>query len=220
MPIARAIFLAACIEACCASTTTRPPAVPAARAVPVQHDTAKRSVRVGELDSADTRFPEDWRAYDGFTLVESPRPSRSIRMVWQSAYLDGHIWLVVESNHVYVHSGHDNPNPNYLYWVGKSTSVQLATLERIVRGRKSFDCIPVGSLGQQCSVVVTHRDARTHTRDEHLATAAANIAELFETIHRSWPADVPRLELPAARDLDPRVRFGWMREDLDDLYTR
>jgi hypothetical protein len=192
-----------------------------------------RGVRVGVLDTADPRFPDDWRDFDAFTFRDgvdhAPNP---VEMVWWSDYLDGHLWIVVTNRHIYIHSGHDNPNPNYLYWVGPSTEVQRNALEAAVKGIGKggpFDCLAglssadgglrnTGAL--QCSARVSHHDTRADGKMKHYVTAAANVAELFVTIHRSWPADVPRLPLPDATALESSVFLFTRPDELEDRLAR
>jgi hypothetical protein len=135
--------------------------------------------------------------------------SHEVRLVWWSAFVDGHIWVTVTSHHIFVHTGHDNPNPNVIYWVGPATEEQRGALERIVRSSP-------GLCDQwSCDVHPRERDARDRTTSQHLSTVANNIAEVFAKLTKTWPHDVPPLPLPDARALDtPRV-FLFMALDVD-----
>ena len=73
------------------------------------------------------------------------------------------------------------------------------------------------SVAHRHGVSVLREGRSSRSANERLATAAANIAEIFDAIHRSWPADVPRLPLPDPNALDARVRFATIPDDLEDL---
>jgi hypothetical protein len=192
-----------------------------------------RGVRVGMLDAADLRIPDDWREFDAFTFRDGvDHALEAVELVWWSDYLDGHLWVVVTNRHIYIHSGHDNPNPNYLYWVGPSTGVQREALEAVVKrtGKGGpFDCVAAPRMSDggvrdtgalQCSARVTHHDTRADGKVNHFAIAAANVAELFATIHRSWPAAVPRLPIPNAAALESRVFLFALPNEADGWLAR
>ena len=40
----------------------------------------------------------------------------SFTIFWHSGCIDGSYNITVTPEQIYLHSGHDNPNPNYLYW--------------------------------------------------------------------------------------------------------
>ncbi|WP_276484150.1 hypothetical protein [Paraflavitalea pollutisoli] len=45
-------------------------------------------------------------------------------IVWPSDYIDGSLKLIVTKRQIYLVSGHNNPNPNRLYWFTNITAVQ------------------------------------------------------------------------------------------------
>jgi len=80
-------------------------------------------------------------------LVMSPRQSKVkdqpkyyLDISWEAPSIDGHFILTVTKKQVILTSGHENPNPNYLFWF---TNIDEHTYEQIVRNveeaKKSFD---------------------------------------------------------------------------------
>lgn len=54
---------------------------------------------------------------------------------WPSLYLDGSLILVITKRQIYLRSGHENPNPNLLYWFTNITPQQY----RIIRSKINAD---------------------------------------------------------------------------------
>jgi len=48
-----------------------------------------------------------------------------IEISWSSIYIDGRYILVITPRQIYLKSGHDNPNPNYLYWLTNISDTQF-----------------------------------------------------------------------------------------------
>ena len=48
-----------------------------------------------------------------------------IEISWSSIYIDGRYILVITPRQIYLKSGHDNPNPNYLYWLTNISDSQF-----------------------------------------------------------------------------------------------
>ncbi len=48
-----------------------------------------------------------------------------IEISWPSIYIDGRYILVVTPRQIYLISGHENPNPNYLYWLTNISDTQF-----------------------------------------------------------------------------------------------
>jgi hypothetical protein len=51
-----------------------------------------------------------------------------IEISWSSIYIDGRYILVITPRQIYLKSGHDNPNPNYLYWL---TTISVTQFDMI-----------------------------------------------------------------------------------------
>jgi hypothetical protein len=190
--------------ACHAAPATRSP-LPSVRDTDPMAQIRRRGVRLGELDPTDPIFPDDWKTFDAFTFrdFEPSRlpPTRTIDLFWWSDYVDGQVSIIVTSHQIYIHTGHDNPNPNVIHWAGASTEQQRSALEVAVTKRG-----PPACTGFTCSFRPHTPDTRKSTWAEHLRTVAANIAEVLAQLTTTWPSDVPRLTFPDARALDaPRV---------------
>lgn len=59
---------------------------------------------------------------------------------WPSPSIDGSLYLVISRRQVWLLSGHDNPNPNELFWVADITEDQYRGVEDMIRrDNKDFE---------------------------------------------------------------------------------
>jgi hypothetical protein len=94
---------------------------------------------VTTLDRGDYFFiPEnalansvDGIVYQDKTLRKVRLNNRPIELTWSSICNDGHYILTITPEQIFFSSGHDNPNPNYLFWV---ISINRKCYESIRKG--------------------------------------------------------------------------------------
>ena len=55
--------------------------------------------------------------------------TNKIEISWSSNYIDGHYSLVITPRQIYLRSGHDNPNPNFLYWLTNISEKQFLLIK-------------------------------------------------------------------------------------------
>lgn len=53
---------------------------------------------------------------------------KPIELIWTSMCNDGYFILYITPEQIFFRSGHDNPNPNYLYWVVDIDSLQFRAI--------------------------------------------------------------------------------------------
>jgi hypothetical protein len=58
---------------------------------------------------------------------------RPVRLFWSSNCNDGHYILTVTPEQIFLSSGHDNPNPNFLFWVMDISKEQYSAINRGIR---------------------------------------------------------------------------------------
>ena len=55
---------------------------------------------------------------------------------WPSTYNDGSLVLTITKRQIYLRSGHNNPNPNYLYWFVNITDEQYKIVDAKIKADK------------------------------------------------------------------------------------
>ena len=65
---------------------------------------------------------------------------KSFTFLWNSNCIDGRYYMKVTPEQIYLYSGHENPNPNHLYWVLNIRKGVLNILAKNYRKMKDLDC--------------------------------------------------------------------------------
>ncbi|WP_462220302.1 hypothetical protein [Ferruginibacter sp.] len=68
--------------------------------------------------------------YQDKTLSKVALQKKCFRFFWNSICNDGSYYLTITPEQIYFSSGHDNPNPNYLFWVINITNSQYQLLKK------------------------------------------------------------------------------------------
>ena len=95
-------------------------------------------------------FPENVLTNDydfvitGFNKFK-PDKKPMIEISWSSAYIDGIFSFVITPRQMYLRSHHNNPNPNYLYWLEKSDSLNLELIKNHFDNSKLFESLDIQS---------------------------------------------------------------------------
>ncbi len=61
----------------------------------------------------------------------------NMEIFWDSNYTDGRYIVVITQNQIFVKSSHENPNPNYLYWVLKIDNNQYLAIHKFMNSSNS-----------------------------------------------------------------------------------
>jgi hypothetical protein len=75
--------------------------------------------------SGDNDFLIIYFDYDTIEVVEK----KAIEISWPSTYIDGRYNLVISPKQIYLSSGHENPNPNFLYWINDINHEQFELIK-------------------------------------------------------------------------------------------
>lgn len=81
------------------------------------------------IDLLHLAFPVD-------TSVSNEKYGYEIR--WPSLYVDGSLILTITKRQIYLRSGHNNPNPNYLYWFVNISEEQYRIIESKINADKNL----------------------------------------------------------------------------------
>jgi hypothetical protein len=79
------------------------------------------NVLTGEFDLLITGFEKDSNKKINTNILE---------ISWTSMYVDGRYILVITPRQIYLRSSHDNPNPNYLYWLTTTSDKQFELIKQ------------------------------------------------------------------------------------------
>ena len=69
----------------------------------------------------------------------APCPKNQMGIWWGSFCNDGEYILTITPEKIYFHSGHENPNPNFLYWTIEITPGQYNDIATGLRKKKKLD---------------------------------------------------------------------------------
>ena len=72
-----------------------------------------------------------------------------IEISWFSSYIDGTYRFVITPRQMYLRSHHNNPNPNYLYWLHKSDSLNYNLIRKHFDNSELFEKIDIQSRTEQ-----------------------------------------------------------------------
>lgn len=67
------------------------------------------------------------------TLLKVSPENRPVKFSWTSNCNDGHYVLTVTPEQIFLSSGHDNPNPNYLFWTISINREQFQAINNGIR---------------------------------------------------------------------------------------
>jgi hypothetical protein len=77
--------------------------------------------------------------YDTTEVAEK----KAIEISWPSLYIDGRYDLVITPKQIYLRSEHENPNPNFLYWITNINREQFELIKNYLNkqnNKKLHDC--------------------------------------------------------------------------------
>lgn len=77
--------------------------------------------------------------YDTIKVIEK----KTIEISWPSHNIDGRYDLVITPKQIYLKSSHENPNPNFLYWITSINREQFELIKKYLnkeKNEKLLDC--------------------------------------------------------------------------------
>lgn len=82
----------------------------------------------GEYDLLNLGFE-----YDTVKIVNK----KSIEISWPGEYIDGSYNLIITPEQIYLRSSHENPNPNFLYWLETITKERYDIISKYLSSLKN-----------------------------------------------------------------------------------
>lgn len=161
------------------------------------------------------------------TFSYSSRPLYEI--FWPAPYTDGSMRLMVNPRQIYLRSGHDNPNPDYLYWFSELDSIQYRAVQKFIAGRekdgwfKVYDNTPDGptyhfykrsipelEITEEWTDELIEKHSKDHQKKMYL-----NLRRLLQEINRFLPNPQNRISVPTEEEFNATepIRMLWSLEE-------
>jgi hypothetical protein len=98
-------------------------------------------ILVNTIDKGDYFYiPNSWLSnsvdailFQNKTLLKVDPDNRPINFYWSSRCIDGEYILTVTPQQIFFSTGHNNPNPNFLYWIMDISKKQFQLINKGVR---------------------------------------------------------------------------------------
>jgi hypothetical protein len=144
-------------------------------------------------------------AFDAIHLSpELEGSEQALSISWRSPRIDGRFVLVLTPLQIYLRSGHDNPNPNYLYWLAPLSPAQFESARAFLGRTKDrrFE-------RQESPRDIFWTPAFKEKKGEapHYRALQRNLKYLLEKLGTALPA-------PKTEELKPRVRMVYLLDEL------
>ncbi|RAK65738.1 hypothetical protein [Hymenobacter edaphi] len=146
---------------------------------------------------------------------------------WPFTSIDGQLGLYITRRQIYLQSGHNNPNPNHLYWVQNITPVQFQAINAVL-GRllvplpfqtaAGTDCGYFRCLGfqpKESANVSLETEAQWEAfRSKEAADLAQRVRSLLQELNYHLPSNGQLSVPPAAGLFDHGTHVAWSVDEL------
>ncbi|SNA79799.1 hypothetical protein DK150_450006 [Flavobacterium psychrophilum] len=82
-------------------------------------------------------------------LYNSKHKIRNFEFNWRSLCTDGTYYLKITPEQIYLYSGHENPNPNRIYWIININKLVYITLRKNYKNIKELSCSKSGCFDEK-----------------------------------------------------------------------
>jgi hypothetical protein len=160
--------------------------------------------------------------HDPFDTVKIDRAeiTRS-QIIWPAPSIEGSLEMVITRWQIWLRSGHDNPNPNHLYWITDLSKEQHDAITKVLarRAREFNEVVPGFGFkrylywkkftpGRALPDDWTDKEIRIHEEDfkrmRHL-----NAKRLIDMFNRELPSK-QRIAFPSRKELDAIPPIRWV----------
>ncbi len=160
-----------------------------------------------EYDSVNgiTVFPENalTNEFDiiitGFNKLE-PSSESIIEISWFSSYIDGTYCFVITPRQMYLRSHHNNPNPNFLYWLEKSDILDFKLIKEHFDNSKQFERVNTNSRPGYIYYFTNYLD-ENYVNDNWENNMYENLNHLILEINDAIKLTGRKIELPSEKQL-------------------
>lgn len=151
--------------------------------------------------------------YDSVKIIDK----KAIEISWTSSNIDGSYDLVITPKQIYLRSSHENPNPNYLYWMSDINRQQFDLIKEYLNAQNTIileDCIIDESYRK--SYFFTKFKKEKYLKNDWNNMLYDNFVQLLELINRPLKSGGNYISIPGHDDFNIirplRLIFG-----LDEL---
>lgn len=143
---------------------------------------------------------------------------KSIEISWPSLYIDGRYHLVITPKQIYLRSGHDNPNPNYLYWMTNINGNQFCLIKAYFNSQriKQLENITIDNSYRQSFFFINFKKEK-YLKNDWTNMRYDNFVKLVDLINKPLKSSNNNILIPNRVDFDKikplRLVFGL--EELD-----
>ncbi len=126
-----------------------------------------------------------------------------IEISWSSIYIDGRYILVITPRQIYLRSGHDNPNPNYLYWLTKISDTQFDLIRSFLEINKNSIIHNYSSENSTClTYYFEGAKIEKYIRNSWTNKRYDNFLSLMKLINQPLTKNGEKILIPSRNDFD------------------
>lgn len=131
--------------------------------------------------------------FDTLNIVKK----KAIEIKWYSINITGTYYIIITPRQIYLRSGHENPNPNFLFWITDVTSAQYEILKNYLynnTNRKLDDCTIEGSYYK--SFFYNNYRKEKFRKGEWTDMQYKNFISILKLINRAFKSKEMCIEIP------------------------
>jgi hypothetical protein len=134
------------------------------------------------------------------TMTDHLSQKAGIEIHWNSNFIDGRYYLILNEKQIYLKSGHENPNPNFLYWLDSLTVNQFEIISKYLLSQDNIGIKKFNSTSRYYTFVFELYRKETVVNNDWANYQFENVTQLIEIINKSLPKD-NLIDLPQKTDL-------------------
>ncbi len=123
-----------------------------------------------------------------------------IEISWFSSYIDGTYSIVITPRQMYLRSHHNNPNPNYLYWIAKTDSLNYKLIKKHFDNSKLFESVDIQSRPEYIYSFAKHLD-ENYVNDNWENKMYENLSNIISEINEAIKQTDNKIELPSEKQI-------------------
>jgi len=140
-----------------------------------------------------------------------------IEISWTSYYIDGRYILVITPRQIYLRSNHDNPNPNYLYWLTSNTEGQYELIKHHLASNKSNIIHNYKSKKSSCLTYFFDKASEEkYERDNWTNKRYDNFQTLMNLINKPLLESGEKISIPSQKEFN-KTKILRLVIDIEEL---
>lgn len=145
------------------------------------------------------------------------RNENKIEISWTSYFIDGHYTLVITPRQIYLRSGHDNPNPNFLYWLASISENQYLSIKDYLNESESTFIHKYTNENSPClTYSFSKAKIEKHKRKNWTTKRYHNFKTLMTRINKPLRKNGERISIPTEKEFN-EIRKLRILIDINEL---